>query len=116
MGLMNRFNKGGVDWGVNTDGMKYIKLSEFPVSDEVIKVRGVFINAKGNFGAHPVAIGENGLIDLPYHLTDAVKEMVDSPEVVEAIKAGKVGFKVRSYKAEKYNKEDCRSVEWVDIE
>ena len=72
---MNRFNKGGIDWGVKTDDMKYIKLSEFPVSDDIIKIRGVFINGKGNFGAHPVAIGEYGLIDLPAHLTDAVKEI-----------------------------------------
>lgn len=116
MGLMGRFNKGGIDWGVKTDDMEYIKLSEFPVGDEVIKVRGVFINGKGNFGDHPVAIGENGLIDLPPHLTDVVKEMITDPEVVEAIKAGKVGFKVRSYDADKFGKKDCRSVEWVDIE
>ena len=116
MGLMNRFNKGGVDWGVNTEGMNYIKLSEFPVSDDIIKIKGIFINNKGNFSAHPVAIGENGLIDLPAHLTDSVIEMLAAPEVVEAIKGGHVGFKVRSYDAEKFGKKDCRSVEWVDID
>lgn len=116
MGLMNRFNKGGVDWGIDTEDMKYIKLSEFPVSDDVVKIKGVFINKKGNFDPHPVAIGDNGLIDLPSHLTDAVNEMIAAPEVVEAIKTGHVGFKVRSYDADKFGKKDCRSVEWVDID
>lgn len=116
MGLMNRFNKGGIDWGIDTEKMNYIKLSEFPVSDDIIKINGVFINKKGNFGAHPVAIGDGSLIDLPAHLSEAVEEMLASPEVVEAIKNGKVGFKVRSYDADKFGKKDCRSVEWVDIE
>ena len=115
MGLMNRFNKGSIDWGVDTSNMNYIKLSELAVGD-LVKVKGVYINSKGNFGAHPVAISDNGLIDLPSHQTEAVQEMIASPEVVEAMKGGKVGFKVRSYDADKFGKKDCRSVEWIDID
>lgn len=115
MGFMNKFNKGGIDWGVKTKGMPYVKLSEFQIGD-IRPIRGLFINGKGVFDAHPVAIGKNALIDLPAHLTDAANEIMADPEAVEAIKAGKVGIKVRSYDSDKYGKKDCRSVEWVDIE
>lgn len=115
MGLMNKFNKGGIDWGIKTDDMPYCKLSEFKVGDER-PIRGLFINSKGNFDAHPVAIGENALLDLPAHLTEAVNEILADAEAVEAIKAGKVGIRVRSYDSDKFGKKDCRSVDWIDIE
>jgi hypothetical protein len=115
MGLMNRFNKGTIDWGIDTKDMKYIKLSEFKEGD-IVPVKGLFINSKGNFEPHPVAISENGLIDLPMHQTDTVNEILASPEVVEAIKQGKVAFKVRIYNAVKYSNKECYSVEWVDME
>ena len=114
MGLMGRFNKGGIDWGVDTKALNYMKLSELSVG-ETRKIQGVFINSKGNFDAHPVAISDGVLIDLPSHQTDTVKEILESPEVVEAIKAGHVGFTVRSYDSDKFGKKDCRSVEWIDI-
>jgi hypothetical protein len=115
MGLMNRFNKGTIDWGIDTKDMKYIKLSEFKEGD-IVQVKGLFINNKGNFEPHPVAISENGLIDLPMHQTETVNEILASPEVVEAIKQGKVAFKVRIYNAVKYSNKECYSVEWVDME
>jgi hypothetical protein len=115
MGLMNRFNKGTIDWGIDTKDMKYIKLSEFKEGD-IVPVKGLFINNKGKFEPHPVAISENGLIDLPMHQTDTVNEILASPEVVEAIKQGKVAFKVRIYNAVKYSNKECYSVEWVDME
>ena len=113
MGLMNKFNKGSINWGVDTKDMPYIKLSDLKVGEER-PIRGLFINSKGNFDAHPVAIVNNTLIDLPSHLTDTVNEIVADQEAVEAIKAGKVGIKVREYTAKKYNRE-CKSVEWIDI-
>ena len=115
MGLMNRFNKGTIDWGIDTKDMKYIKLSEFKEGD-IVPIKGLFINKKGNYDPHPVAIAENGLIDLPQHQTDTVNEILASPEVVEAIKQGKVAFKVRTYNATKFGNKECLSVEWVDIE
>lgn len=115
MGLFGNLNKGSVDWGIDTKELNYIKLAEFPVNDDVIPVKGVFINSKGNFDPHPVAIIDSALVDLPAHMTESVKTILETPEMVEAIKAGKCGFKVRSYEASKFGKKDCRSIEWVDI-
>lgn len=115
MGLMNRFNKGGVDWGIDTKDLPYKDLKEYK-ENEVIVIKGLFINKKGNFGPHPVAIIDGALLDLPAHLHDTALEILADPEVVEAIKAGKAGVKIRSYDADKFGKKDCRSVEWIDIE
>lgn len=115
MGLMGKFNKGGIDWGIDTKDMKYITLKEFDI-DSVFTVKGLFINKKGNFDPHPVAITENGLVDLPSHQHDIVLQILEDPEAVEAIKTGKVGCKVRSYDADKFGMKDCRSVEWVDLD
>lgn len=113
MPLFSNLNKGGIDWGINTEDLKYIKLSELNL-DEVIQICGVFLNTKGNFGTHPVAIIKDALLDLPAHQTETVQEILNSPAMIEGIKEGKCGIKVRPYKSTKYNK-DCLSVEWVDI-
>ena len=112
---MNRFNKGAIDWGMDTKDFPYKDLKEYKEGD-IIVIHGLFINKKGNFGDHPVAIMDDALLDLPAHLNDAALDILGDNEVVEAIKAGKVGVKVRSYDADKFGKKDCRSVEWVDIE
>lgn len=114
MGLMGKFNKGGIDWGIDTKDLKYVELKEYEVGT-VIKIKGLFINKKGNFDPHPVAIIENALLDIPAHMHDTVVDILKDPDAIEAIKAGKVGVKVRSYDADKFGKKDCRSVEWVDM-
>ena len=114
MGMFNSLNKGGIDWGVDTEDMDYIKLEEVKDAGNLV-IKGVFINNKGNFGAHPVAILENGLLDLPAHQTENVTTILENPEMVEAIKAGKCAVKVVTYIAKKYNKE-CFTVDWVDVE
>lgn len=115
MGLMNKFNKGGIDWGIETKDLPYRELKEYNVGDTIV-IKGLFINRKGNFDDHPVAIIDGALLDLPSHLHDAATEILADSEVVEAIKDGKVGVKVRSYDADKFGKKDLRSVEWIDIE
>ena len=115
MGLMNKFNKGGIDWGIDTRNLPYKELKDYNV-DDIITIKGLFINKKGNFDPHPVAIIDGALLDLPSHLYEAANEILADHEVIEAIKAGKVGVKVRSYDSDKFKKKDCRSIEWVDIE
>lgn len=114
MGMFNSLNKGGIDWGVDTEKMQYIRLEEMKDAGNIV-IKGVFINKKGNFDPHPVAIIENGLLDLPAHQTENVQTILESPEMVEAVKAGKCAVKVVPYTAKKYNK-DCFTVDWVDVE
>ena len=47
MGMFNSLNKGGIDWGVDTEDMDYIKLEEVKDAGNLV-IKGVFINNKGN--------------------------------------------------------------------
>lgn len=115
MGLMSKYNKGSIDWGMDTKDFPYVKLSEMTVG-KIFNVQGIFINNKGNFGSHAVVISDGALIDLPSHLTEAVQNMLQDSEVIKAIKEGKVQAKVKTYNASNFGNKECFSVEWLDKE
>ena len=118
MGLMNKYNKGGVLFDIDIKDYVFVDLqSLFEKAPEIVwKVDGLYINKKSAFGEHPVAIScaDKMLIDLPSHLTEDVKLILQDSEVVEAIKAGKVGFSIHKYYQEKFKK-DCYGINWEDI-
>ena len=119
MGLMDKYNKGGVTFEVDIKDFKFVTLEDLYKRDNgktIFGIDGLYINKKSSFGDHPVAIVacEEMLVDLPSHLTEDVKEMLQDPEVVEAIKAGKVGFVIEQYEQKKYKKL-CYGIHWEDL-
>ena len=119
MGLMDKYNKGGVTFEVDIKDFKFVTLEELYKRDNgktIFGIDGLYINKKSSFGDHPVAIiaVEEMLVDLPSHLTEDVKEMLQDPEVVDAIKAGKVGFVIEQYEQKKYKKL-CYGIHWEDL-
>lgn len=116
MSFASKHNKGAIDWGIDTSEFAYLSRKEcFDSNPEAVHVvRGLYINTKGNFGDHPVAICENSFIDLPDYLTNDVKEMLQDEEDINDIKAGKVGFKIEKFIDKKFKKE-CFGIKWVDV-
>ena len=120
MGLMDKFNKGGATFDVDITNFKFVDLAtmyKIAGADAVVgPIDGLYINKKSSFGDHPVAIIANDeiLVDLPAHLVEDVKAILQDPEVVEAIKAGKVGFSIHEYEQKKYKKL-CYGIHWEDI-
>ena len=119
MGLMNKFNESRPFSDVDTTGLNYMNLGDLFEQfgeDHVYHLKGLFINPKGKFGSEPVAILENCLVNLPRHIVEAVQEMLDDDEVIKAIRADKVGFKIYSY-TNKYSKGKGKfcGVEWLDL-
>lgn len=122
MGLMSKFNNANAFMDIDTSNYNYVSLKD--VLDETkgkaYPIKGLFINAKGNFGAEAVAIGDHVLINLPRYVVDSVKEMLDNEIVIDAIKQGRVGIKVHTYR-NKFSKQkdgsiqDFYSVEWIDL-
>ena len=114
MSFASRHNKGAIDWNIKTDGFEYKKREDmFKDSPEAVyTIRGLYINTKGKFGNHPVAILENCFVDLPMHMTDEVIDILKSAEDVEDIKAGRVGIKLEDYEA---NGKTCVGVRWMDV-
>ena len=113
-GLMSRFNHTNI-FDVDTKNFKWVNLETLfnTDPDKTYTLLGLF--TKGSkFGKEPDAIIKGYKVNLPRHLLDTVEDMLDDNQVIEAIKAGKVGFKVYSYHSNTYNK-DAYSVTWLDL-
>lgn len=113
-GLMSRFNHTNI-FDVDTKNFKWVNLETLFNTDpnKTYTLLGLF--TKGSkFGKEPDAIIQGYKVNLPRHLLDTVEDMLDDNQVIEAIKAGKVGFKVYSYHSNTYNK-DAYSVTWLDL-
>ena len=79
------------------------------------KVLGFFINSKGKFGPEANAILENKLVaNLPRHLLDTIKQLLDDNRYAEYIKEGHVGFSIYQYHSNRYDR-DAYSVTWLDL-
>ena len=117
MSFANKHNKGAIEWNVNTEGFSFVTREECYKAgpDNVHKLFGLYINTKGKFGDHPVAICENAFIDFPDYMTEDIKAILQDPEDVAAIKAGKVGFKIEEFQDKKFKK-TCYGIKWVDLE
>lgn len=120
MGLMDKYNKGGVTFEIDIKDFSFVTLETLYKRDNgktVFPVDGLYINKKSSFGDHPVIISakEKMLIDFPSHMTEDAKEILQDPEVIDAIKAGHVGFSVQEYEQKKYKK-TCYGAKWEDIE
>lgn len=113
-GLMSRFNHNNI-FDVDSRDFKWVDLETLfnTDPDKHYTLLGLF--TKGSkFGKEPDAIIDGFKVNLPRHLLDTVNDMLDDNQVIEAIKAGKVGFKIYSYHSSTYNK-DAYSVTWLDL-
>ena len=120
MSFANRHNKGGVDWKINdlkTESFQFWKREECFKEDpkKVYKLRGIYINKKGKFGDHPVAILDDSFMDFPDYMTDEVKEIITTQADINDIIAGKVGFTLEEYTDKNFGRQ-CIGVKWVDLE
>lgn len=113
-GLMSRFNHNNI-FDVDTKDFKWVDLKTLFNTDPDKEYTLLGLFTKGSkFGKEPDAIINGFKVNLPRHLLDTVNDMLDDNQVIEAIKAGKVGFKIYSYHSNTYNK-DAYSVTWLDL-
>ena len=121
MSFASRHKKGGIQWGIDTEGFEYYALKDLFEIDEtaVWNLRGVFINKNKTekelkeYGPSVVGILPDRLINLPNHMLEEVKEMMASEEDIEELKAGKVFFRIRTYES---HGKTCYSPDWVEPE
>ena len=120
MGLMDKYNKGGVTFEIDIKDFDFKTLEELFKRDNgktVFPVDGLYINKKSEYKDHPVVISirDRILVDLPSFMTEDALNILQDQEVIDAIKAGKVGFQIETYYQKKYKK-DCYGIKWRDIE
>ena len=77
-------------------------------------IHAIGINEKSKYGPHPFLETEDCLVDLPKHLLETCKQILSDTEMVQEIKEGLIGFKIRTYSDNKFGKE-CYTIEFVDI-
>ncbi len=66
-------------------------------TDLIYPIRSIYINTKSKFGDAPVIVSDGFNINLPKHMAATVIEMLQDPEAMALIRAGKVGIKVYTY-------------------
>lgn len=84
----------------------------------ILKVQGMFTftQKKGKIQKErPVLVADGLKINLPDHCLGDVKKIMDNPEYVAAVNAGKCGFKTSEYTDETYGNGICYSGIFVDI-
>lgn len=102
---------------VKSDDFPFVTLKQVVTENghKVLKVQGMF-TFKGKKGKdRPVLIAENLKINLPDHCLKDVQKIMDNPEYVAAVNAGKCGFKTTEYQDENYGNGICYSGVFVDI-
>lgn len=109
-------------FNIETENFEYITLEDLYLNaqatehpDAPFTIRGIYINSKGLFEPTPVAALDDCYVNLPAHLTQACKDMINDPIAVIAINQGRCGFRIETYFQKKY-KRNCFSIEWVDLE
>lgn len=110
MSVLSKYNKGPRFNFRFEDGTyyEYKKLAELDPKEKYI-IYTMYINDKGDYADHPVfasaALSDTHnnifLADIPSHLTETVREMINDDEIVALANAGSLGFKIKTYEYEK---------------
>ena len=119
MGIANKYNRSGNRFTAEIpEDLPFMKLSELGETDTpgtLYIILSMWINTKGKYGEHPVVATSQGLVDFPNSMTETVKEMIKDDEVIDAVNNRKLGFTVRKYHTNKYNR-DAYTADFVDLE
>ena len=95
-----------------TEKHEYKKLEELYKENKegVYFVRMFYTNKKSMYGENEVVVTDDYIINLPKHLTDAVKKIVNSDRYLDLIIEGRFAFNIYEYE---YNEgKKAYSVNW----
>lgn len=78
---------------------EYKNLKNLYENEDVkqVPLYGLFINSKGYYGDSPIAVSKGYNINLPKHLLEPVKEMIEDREVIELVNTGNVFMEIYPY-------------------
>ena len=118
MGILSKYNKALSRFTFKAgEDFEYKSLESLYSSkkgaNNLLDVKGLYINHKSKFGDAPVLVSDKFYVNLPKHLCDEVVEMIKDDDVVEAINNGKAMAEIYTYES---NGKTCYSVNWVDVE
>lgn len=117
--LVANLNKGRKFNYEITDKHEYKKLEELYKEDKdrIYIVRMFFTNKKSKFGENEVVVTDNYIINLPKHLTETVRKIVENEIYVKLINDGLFAFKIYEYEYKLGNEvKKGYSVNWGTIQ
>lgn len=124
MSLFSKLNKNSAFSEINTKDFKFISTKDMylEVGSEPFKIDGVYLDNKSSkFGTQAVAIlaDYKKLLNLPSYLVEDVKTILESQDMIDEIKEGKVKISLSQYTNEYSQQKDGTikhfySVTWVD--
>lgn len=117
MGYFSTNYAHGKKFNVNSDNFPFCELSELVKENghKTLTVQGLFTYKTKKGKMRPCLIADSHKINLPDHMLKEVEEIIDDPEAVDLINAGKCGFKTSEYEDTKNGNGTCYSGNFVDI-
>lgn len=97
--IIGKYNKGNRFEFQTPDHFEYISLRElYQLQGKAQhKLNALYINTKSRYGDMGIAVTDTHLVNLPKHLTDTVKDMMNDSEFVKATNNHLIGFTVYQY-------------------
>lgn len=115
MSFSKKFNKEKI-FNVDCSDFEYYSLEEIYTNDDkVYPVCGIYLNNKSLYDPAPVIATNEFYVNLPSHMFEDAKSILQDKTAIADINRGVVGFKIYKYQQKRFNKE-CYSVTWVDID
>ena len=104
MSVFSKYRRNvSIDWGVDTSQYPFVKCSDMEL-DTKIPVYGIFITPDSGYGEGAIVILEYSLLSLPQRYVGQIKDMMDDPEVVQAIKDNQTAIIVTTFESKKFKK------------
>jgi hypothetical protein len=75
-------------------------------------VNALYINTKGLFGPQPLVVTDKEVVNIPAHLLDMFKEILQDKESIKAVNDSVVAFKIYEYNNTKGIQ---YSISWADV-
>ena len=89
----------GKKFNFDSSNLEYITLDNY-IKDgypSEFTVKAVFINNKSKFGPRAVIVSDRFNINVPKHLNNDISKILSNQMYIDAINAGKCGFRVSQY-------------------
>lgn len=105
--MARKLNRGGEGLrkpNINTDGMEFVNLIDY-AGTKKLDIDGFFFKT-GNFGKECVIIADGKLINAPARAVEEFQQILDDPELSQALIDGKVYLEnISIFHDNKYNKD-----------
>jgi len=114
MSFAEKYNKGESKFNIKTDDFEFFSRRDMFAmkGSEPILLCGLWINEKKTeaelkkYGPSVTAILNDRFMDLPGHMLDTVREILNDPEGIQDINDHKVGISLYEYKNEYFDEKE----------